>query len=39
MSVHREGTEPNSVDGPDHHHHDHIAQEFIFIIDEEMFDG
>ena len=25
MSVHREGVEPNSVDGPDHHH-DHIAQ-------------
>ena len=27
MSVHREGTEPNSVDGPDHHHRDHIAHE------------
>ena len=27
MSVHREGVEPNSVDGPDHHH-DHIAHSF-----------
>ena len=28
MSVHREGVEPNSVDGPDHHHHDHIAHDY-----------
>ena len=28
MSVHREGVEPNSVDGPDHH--DHIE---FFIYD------
>ena len=32
MSVHREGVEPNSVDGPDHHH-DHIAQEIYWIMD------
>ena len=29
MSVHREGVEPNSVDGLDHHHHDHITHEVI----------
>ena len=28
MSVHREGVEPNSVDGPDHHH-DHIAHKYF----------
>ena len=28
IRLNREGVEPNNVDGPDHHHHDHIAQDW-----------